>query len=201
VGVGDRLDDRQPEPRAVRLACAVGRKALERPGEAVDRTGVDDGAGVGDRQNGDVAASPRGHIDPAGVRVVGKGIVGQVRDETLDQARIVGALAGIGLGYAATALISALVSTLTATAAAAPGTSEPHGFIGGANARTGQSFHQTTLFPGTYSSAPVHFTAPVALSVVALAAALGIAGGLLAGALAGWRAARLRPTVALAHAG
>jgi putative ABC transport system permease protein len=112
-----------------------------------------------------------------------------------------GALAGIGLGYAATALISALESTLTATAAAAPGTSEPHGFFGGFNARTGQSFHKTTLFPGTYSSTPVHFSAPVAPGVVALAAALGIGGGLLAGALASWRAARLRPTVALAHTG
>jgi putative ABC transport system permease protein len=37
--------------------------------------------------------------------------------------------------------------------------------------------------------------------VVALAIALGIAGGLLAGALGSWRAARLRPTAALAHAG
>jgi ABC-type antimicrobial peptide transport system permease subunit len=69
------------------------------------------------------------------------------------------------------------------------------------NVRTGQSIHKITLFPGTYSSTPVHFSAPVAPSVVALAAALGIAGGLVAGALASWRAARLRPTVALAHAG
>jgi putative ABC transport system permease protein len=113
----------------------------------------------------------------------------------------VGALAGIGLGYAATALISTLESTLTATAGAAPGSTEPHGFFGGANARTGQVFHQNTLFPGTYSSTPVHFSAPVAPGVVVLAAGLGIAGGLLAGALASWRAARLRPTVALAHAG
>jgi len=114
---------------------------------------------------------------------------------------VAGALAGIGLGYAATALISALESTLTATAAAAPGTSEPHGFIQGGDARTGQHFYHQLLFPGTYSSTPVHFSAPVAPGVVALAAALGIAGGLLAGGLAGWRAARLRPTVALAHAG
>jgi putative ABC transport system permease protein len=113
----------------------------------------------------------------------------------------VGALAGIGLGYAAAALISTLESTLTATAAAAPGSTEPHGFFGGANLRTGQSFHQITLFPGTYNSTPVHFSAPVAPGVVVLAAGLGIAGGLLAGGLASWRAARLRPTVALAHAG
>jgi putative ABC transport system permease protein len=113
----------------------------------------------------------------------------------------VGALAGIGLGYAATALISTLESTLTATAGAAPGSTEPHGFFGLENARTGQFIHKTTLFPGTYSSTPVHFSAQVAPSMVALAAGLGIAGGLLAGTLASWRAARLRPTVALAHAG
>jgi putative ABC transport system permease protein len=127
-------------------------------------------------------------------------ITGQVLGESVTLG-VAGALAGIGLGYAATALISALESTLTATAAAAPGTTEPHGFFAGADARTGQFFHRTTLFPGTYSSTPVHFSAPVAPGVVALAAALGIAGGLLAGALASWRAARLRPTVALAHAG
>jgi putative ABC transport system permease protein len=114
---------------------------------------------------------------------------------------VAGALAGIGLGYAATALISALESTLTATAAAAPGSTEPHGFVGGVDARTGQHFYHPLLFPGTYSSTPVHFSAPVAPSMVALAAGLGIAGGLVAGALASWRAARLRPTVALAHAG
>jgi ABC-type antimicrobial peptide transport system permease subunit len=47
----------------------------------------------------------------------------------------------------------------------------------------------------------VHFSAPVALGVVVLAIGLGIAGGLLAGGLGSWRAARLRPTAALAHAG
>lgn len=114
---------------------------------------------------------------------------------------VAGALAGVGLGYAAAALISRLARNLNAIAAAAPGTTEPHGFIGGVNGKTGQHFSHPLLFPGTYNSLPVHFHAPVALSVVALAVALGIAGGLLAGALGSWRAARLSPTVALAHAG
>lgn len=112
---------------------------------------------------------------------------------------IAGALAGVGLGYAAAALISRLASTLVATAAAAPGSSEPHGFVGGVI--HGHQFGHQTIEPGTYNSVLVHFDAPVALGVVALAAALGIAGGLLAGAVGGWRAARLRPTVALAQAG
>jgi putative ABC transport system permease protein len=114
---------------------------------------------------------------------------------------IAGALAGAGLGYAAAAVISRLARNLTATVAAAPGHTEPKGFIAGGNARTGQHFYHPLAFPGTYDSLPVHFSAPVAFSVVALAIALGIAGGLLAGALGSWRAARLRPTVALAHAG
>jgi len=55
--------------------------------------------------------------------------------------------------------------------------------------------------PGSYHSVPIHFSAPVSLGVVLLAVALGIAGGLLAGALGGWRAARLRPSAALAKVG
>jgi putative ABC transport system permease protein len=43
---------------------------------------------------------------------------------------IVGALAGTGPGYAASALISWLASAQNATVAAAPGSHEPHGFIG-----------------------------------------------------------------------
>ena len=114
---------------------------------------------------------------------------------------IAGALAGTGLGYAAAAVISRLARNLIATVAAAPGHTEPKGFIAGSNARTGQHFYHPLAFPGTYNSLPVHFSAPVAPVVVALAIGLGIAGGLLAGALGGWRAARLRPTDALAHAG
>jgi putative ABC transport system permease protein len=114
---------------------------------------------------------------------------------------IAGALAGTGLGYAAAAVISRLARNLTAIVAAAPGHTEPKGFVSGSSLRTGQHFYHPLAFPGTYSSLPVHFSAPVALSVVALAIALGIAGGLLAGALGSWRAARLRPAVALAHAG
>jgi putative ABC transport system permease protein len=114
---------------------------------------------------------------------------------------VAGALVGTGLGYAAAAVISRLARNLTATVAAAPGHKEPMGFIAGANARTGQHFYHPIPFTGTLNSLPVHFSAPVAAGAVALAVALGIAGGLLAGALGSWRAARLRPTAALAHAG
>jgi putative ABC transport system permease protein len=118
---------------------------------------------------------------------------------------LVGVAAGIGLGYAASALISWLASAQNATVAAAPGSSEPMGgvFGSGKSCPTCQahSFSKQLPFTGTFNSAPVHFTAPVAIHVVLLAAALGLAGGLLAGTLGAWRAARLRPTVALAHVG
>jgi putative ABC transport system permease protein len=127
-------------------------------------------------------------------------ITGQVLGESVTVG-IAGALVGTGLGYAAAAVISRLARNLTATVAAAPGHKEPMGFIAGGNARTGQHFYHPIPFTGTLNSLPVHFSAPVAAGLVALAIGLGIAGGLLAGALASWRAARLRPTVALAHAG
>lgn len=114
---------------------------------------------------------------------------------------IAGALAGTALGCAAAAVISRLARNLTAIVAAAPGHTEPKGFVAGSNLRTGQHFYHPLAFPGTYDSVPVHFSAPVTPGVVVLAITLGIAGGLLAGALGAWRAARLRPTVALAHAG
>jgi hypothetical protein len=40
VGADDRLDDRQPEPRALSVARALGRKPLERLGEPTDRTSL-----------------------------------------------------------------------------------------------------------------------------------------------------------------
>jgi putative ABC transport system permease protein len=127
-------------------------------------------------------------------------ITGQVLGESVTIG-IAGALVGTGLGYTLAAVISRLARNLTAIVAAAPGHTEPRGFVSGTNVRTGQHFYHPLAFPGTYNSLPVHFSAPVAFSVVALAVGLGVAGGLLAGALGSWRAARLRPTVALAHAG
>jgi putative ABC transport system permease protein len=44
-------------------------------------------------------------------------------------------------------------------------------------------------------------SAPVAIDVLMLAAAVAVAGGVLAGALGGWRVARLRPSAAMARLG
>jgi ABC-type lipoprotein release transport system permease subunit len=45
----------------------------------------------------------------------------------------------------------------------------------------------------------VALTAPVNLSMIALAVGLAVAGGLVAGAFGGWRASRLRPADALSR--
>ncbi len=45
----------------------------------------------------------------------------------------------------------------------------------------------------------VHLTRPVTLGAIAAAVLLAVAGGLIAGAFGGWRAARLRPAMALAR--
>ena len=42
-------------------------------------------------------------------------------------------------------------------------------------------------------------SAPVTIGMLMLAVAIAVAGGVLAGALGGWRAARLRPTAAMAR--
>ena len=47
--------------------------------------------------------------------------------------------------------------------------------------------------------ATVHMAAPVTVNIIILAVVLAVAGGLIAGILGGWRAARLRPAVALAR--
>lgn len=119
-------------------------------------------------------------------------IVAQILGESVTVG-LAGALLGIGLGVGGAELISALAPTLFATVAAAPGTHEPQGTTIGPS---GES-HFTT--PGSYTTVPIHFAAPVAMTPVLLAVVLGIAGGLLAGVLGAWRAARMRPSAALAR--
>jgi putative ABC transport system permease protein len=106
---------------------------------------------------------------------------GRITAQVLGEAAavgIAGALAGVGVGFAGAALVTALGPTLTVTV------------IGTAAAGGPQD-----------EPVPVHFSAPVSPDIVVLAVALGVAGGLLAGALGGWRVARLRPAAALAQVG
>jgi len=97
---------------------------------------------------------------------------------------IVGGAAGVAIGYGAAALVEALAPPLTASTASASG------------GPGGRFAHAASSTAHTVS---VHLTAPVTLSVAALAVVLAIAGSLIAGSLGGWRAVRLRPAAALAR--
>jgi putative ABC transport system permease protein len=89
---------------------------------------------------------------------------------------VVGAVAGIALGFGGAALVNAIAPKLTATVAQNPGT-------------------------GDTSTVGVHLAAHVTTSTILLAVGLAISGALIAGSFGGWRAARLRPADALAQVG
>ena len=113
-------------------------------------------------------------------------VTAQVLTETATVG-IAGTLAGVALGFAGTALVSALSPTLSIDVTALPSFDPSPKATPGALGQDG--------------SVPVHFSAPISLSIIALAIALGILGTLLAGTLGAWRAARLSPATALSRVG
>jgi putative ABC transport system permease protein len=121
-------------------------------------------------------------------------IVGQVMGESITIG-IFGGAAGIGLGYAAAALIDRLAPNLSATIGSASASAAS---VGG-GALGGQASGALKALSNTSHTVSVPLTAPVTVSVILLAVGLAVAGGLVAGALGGWRAARLRPAAALAR--
>jgi putative ABC transport system permease protein len=100
---------------------------------------------------------------------------------------VAGTLAGVALGCAGAALVSALGPTLSVSVTQLPGIAA--------------SPTATSAAPGPDGPVPVHFGAPISPGIVALAVALGILGTLLAGALGAWGAARQSPATALARVG
>jgi putative ABC transport system permease protein len=99
---------------------------------------------------------------------------------------IIGAAAGIGLGFAAAAIIAAAAPKLSATVGAntMPRASGGHAtFIGGSPVQT----------------VPVPLHPSVTVGMIVLAAVLAVAGGLLAGSFGSWRIAMLRPADALSR--
>jgi ABC-type antimicrobial peptide transport system permease subunit len=145
-------------------------------------------------------------------------VVGQVAGEAI-VIGIAGGIVGVGLGYLGSALIAHFTSPLTAslgqlTGSATPGGAQRFGagsfpgggtgggFAGGGTGGSGFAGAGANRFrdaASTAASVHVHLTAPVTIGAIAAAVLLAIAGGLLAGALGGWRAARLRPAMALAR--
>ena len=117
-------------------------------------------------------------------------IVAQIMAESLVTG-VAGAAVGIGLGFAAAALIAAVAPTLTATVALNPGSTPPQGAL-----ISNGSVKALTL-PGGVHTISVHLHATVGAGTILLAVALAVGGAVLAGALGSWHAARLRPAHAL----
>ena len=110
-------------------------------------------------------------------------IIAQVLGESLAMG-VVGAAAGIGLGFAGAAIIATVAPTLSATA--------PSSTIG--------SMQQAIQAGGTAlgnHAVVVPLSPSITIGVIVLAVLLAMLGGLLAGAFASWRIARLRPAAAL----
>jgi putative ABC transport system permease protein len=112
-------------------------------------------------------------------------IVGQVLGESV-AVGVAGAVAGVGLGFAGMAVISAFASKVSATV--------------GANTVPGSSDAGLHLIGGSpVQTVAVPLNPSITVGVIVLAVLLAVAGGLLAGALGAWRIARLRPADALAR--
>ncbi len=115
-------------------------------------------------------------------------VVGQVLGESA-AIGVVGAAAGVGLGFVGVAIIAAVAPTVSATAGA---DNYPQPTVPGAHA---------SLIGGSslIHVVPVPLHPSVSAGVIMLAVVLALAGALLAGAFASWRIARLRPADALAR--
>jgi putative ABC transport system permease protein len=116
----------------------------------------------------------------------GRRIIAQVMGESL-AVGILGAAAGVGLGYAGAAIINAVAPSLSATLTQATG------------------LHMMTpggaVNPTTSHTVSVPMYASVGGAALVAAVALALAGGLLAGAFGSWRIGRLRPADAIAKVG
>lgn len=116
----------------------------------------------------------------------GRRIVAQVMGESA-AVGLLGAAAGVGLGFAGAAIINSIAPTLTATLT------------------TSSGLHIMTpagpLSPTTSHTVAVPMSATVSAAVLALAVLLALAGGLLAGSFGSWRISRLRPAAAIGKVG
>jgi putative ABC transport system permease protein len=114
-------------------------------------------------------------------------IIAQVLGESL-VVGVVGGVLGIGIGYGAAGVITALAPSVSEIKPA-PMPSSPNVHV----IYNGPYGHPTP------STVPVHLSAPVPAEIIVVALVIAIAGGLLAGLFASWRIARLRPADALAR--
>ena len=113
-------------------------------------------------------------------------IIAQVMGESL-VIGIVGGAAGVALGFAGAAIITAVAPPLSATIASATGQRVVS--AGGGGARS--------FSPAALHTVAVPMSATVTAAAIAAAVVLAVIGGLLAGSFGSWRIARLRPADAL----
>ena len=112
-------------------------------------------------------------------------VVRQVLGESIVTG-LIGGIIGIAVGFGGAFAIDKFAPTLTASSSTSTASNTAGGGPGGA-ANSSSAAHDIT----------VHLTAPVSISVLALAVGLAILGGLIAGGVGGWRASSLRPADAL----
>jgi putative ABC transport system permease protein len=117
-------------------------------------------------------------------------IVAQVMGESL-AIGIAGGAAGVGLGFAGAAIISAVAPKLSATIQNSTG---PRIFTAGPGGPSSQG-----LASAVSHAVAVPMSASVTAPALVAAVALAIVGGLLAGSFGSWRITRLRPSDALAR--
>jgi putative ABC transport system permease protein len=120
-------------------------------------------------------------------------IMAQVLGESVAMG-IVGAAAGVGLGFAGAAIIKKFAPKLTATV---PG--QGGGGLFQSSSGGGAGPVSRVLGGSTSHTVSVPMSPAVTVSVIVLAVILAVAGGLLAGSFGSWRIARLRPADALAR--
>jgi putative ABC transport system permease protein len=112
-------------------------------------------------------------------------VVRQVLGESIVTG-LIGGILGIAIGYGGAFAIDKFAPTLTASSSTSSASNTAGGGPGGGGGASSAA-----------SDITVHLTAPVDLSILALAVGLAILGGLIAGGLGGWRASSLRPADAL----
>ena len=82
------VDDREPKAKSVMVARSVGSKALKRLDKPVDLERRYWWTGVGHPQRGTTGTGSYRHVDAPVRNVVTKGILHEVRHETLDEPQI-----------------------------------------------------------------------------------------------------------------
>ncbi|WP_029149245.1 ABC transporter permease [Microbacterium indicum] len=112
-------------------------------------------------------------------------IVRQVAGESVVQG-LIGGVAGVVLGLAATLIINIAQPTISA------GSSAPS-----ADAAGGPGGGGMPDMASATQAADVVLSAPISVTIIAVAVGLSVLAGLVAGAIGGWRAARLSPAEAL----